>query len=225
MGVRVLYDADEECAVLYCSTTGQPFGRFGFSGPEAKDEGECFLRYLELCEPAVVVTEGTGRERRTHDARAYTDDELDHAHTRWLAATRCRRCDHELDFAAMLGLESDSFTEACSGEVLRCDDCVADGSLSGARWRDARERYVESREDPWCYVRATGPEDARRFFGARKDAEVRDLGPWQSVMPSDDDEDDDEDESTIVRPRVYAVWVHQRTRPTVEPVALARSAS
>jgi hypothetical protein len=128
----------------------------------------------------------------------------------------------------MLGDES--FREAMAGDLVRCDHCVADGYLRGARARLAREeyasKYASSREDPWCYVRATDEDDARVFFGVRRDAEVRDLGPWRSVVH--DKEDDEEAERAYaeddVAPHVYAVWIH-KDPVHVAPAATPRSAS
>jgi hypothetical protein len=85
MGVRVLYDSDQNIAALYCSTTDVAFGPlFQDDGQHDGDErAESFLRWLPTA-PRWIRYEKTADFGRDHDPRQLSDNGLQQAWSDWL---------------------------------------------------------------------------------------------------------------------------------------------
>jgi hypothetical protein len=83
MGIRILHDARADMAALYCSTSDFAFGPVFYerNGHSADERAEAFLRWLE----ANPVSNDMTRIFGSHDPRLLTSNELETAHSKWLA--------------------------------------------------------------------------------------------------------------------------------------------
>ena len=86
MSVRILYDAAEESAVLYCSTSMWAFGPLFTQDDdhEAVERAEAFLKWLDEAAPYASYEKTQIGSRR--DARLLTDAGMQAAYSDWLAA-------------------------------------------------------------------------------------------------------------------------------------------
>lgn len=88
MSVRILYDADRDYAVMYCSTSMWAFGPIFSSEDEgdAQQRAEAFLEWLErLSNFGQYEQSLIGAPRR--DARLLTEAGLSAAYADWLVYT------------------------------------------------------------------------------------------------------------------------------------------
>lgn len=91
MGVRILYDRQNEMACLYCSTSGFAFGPTFLDGDkeqeykDADERAEAFCRWLDS--PACdwqSLDRHKLIDRGNHDPRVLTDSGLETAYGQWL---------------------------------------------------------------------------------------------------------------------------------------------
>jgi hypothetical protein len=90
MGVRILFDRDNDIAALYCSTTGVAVGPTFQSCEDgyvvdAHDVAQQFLTWLESYEPTLNEMRRMGFDG---DPRRLTDEGLLSAYAKWLVLTK-----------------------------------------------------------------------------------------------------------------------------------------
>jgi hypothetical protein len=90
MGCRILFDADQKLACLYCSTTDVAFGPIFYEGPAvgeptAQERATAFLRWLESPACPWGSFDKFPLGDRRHDPRTLTDVGLELAYSTWLA--------------------------------------------------------------------------------------------------------------------------------------------
>ncbi len=113
MGVRILFDSDNDVAALYCSTTDVAFGPvfYGDTKSGSEDRAEAFCRWFqsEACSWRKYEREALG----SRDPRSLTDTGLQAAYSDWLAQE-----------AAQYLRENPPTCEHCGEPIGTCDaDC------------------------------------------------------------------------------------------------------
>lgn len=94
MGVRILYAADEQTAVIYCSTTAWAFGPMFRDDHErdGRERAEAFLRWLRAHTPDRSDYNAGGRTFGFGgDPRHLTDEGLERAYTTWLTQEQAQK--------------------------------------------------------------------------------------------------------------------------------------